>query len=95
MSQGCAVGLLSCPDPWPPAGIRNAVDNCPRVPNADQKDSDGDGVGDACDNCPRKSNPDQVRTGHGGPRQAGRGRALGRSRAHLSTWGYGGDAPLP
>lgn len=88
MSQGCAVELLSCPDPWPPAGIRNAVDNCPRVPNADQKDSDGDGVGDACDNCPRKSNPDQVRTGW-------KGESLGLSRAHLRTWGYGGDAPLP
>ena len=29
-------------------GVANAVDNCPAVPNADQIDSDADGVGDAC-----------------------------------------------
>lgn len=30
-------------------GYSNAVDNCPLTPNADQKDTDGDGVGDACE----------------------------------------------
>ena len=28
------------------------ADNCPDVDNADQMDSDGDGIGDACDVCP-------------------------------------------
>ena len=54
-------------------GTLDCDDNCPELPNADQADMDGDGLGDACDpdrdddghanpadNCPYVPNPDQV-----------------------------------
>lgn len=52
-------------------GVADHNDNCPETQNADQADSDDDGVGDACadqdgdgvaedDNCPEVANPDQA-----------------------------------
>lgn len=54
-------------------GLVDTVDNCPAAANANQMDTDGDGMGDACDtdddedgvadlndNCPFVANPDQM-----------------------------------
>ena len=48
-------------DGIPDAGVSGSVpatrsDNCMYVPNPDQKESDGDGLGDMCDNCPNIPN---------------------------------------
>ena len=68
---------ITNPDPSPPTdsdsdGITDSSDNCPLVSNADQLDTDVDGLGNVCDddldgdgitnsrdNCPLVSNPNQ------------------------------------
>lgn len=47
-------------------GIPDSSDNCPAVPNPNQRDTDGDGVGDACDNCARTTNANQADSDHDG-----------------------------
>jgi len=43
------------PDDIDGDGVPNHEDNCPTVPNADQADTSGDGIGDACHPCPEVS----------------------------------------
>jgi hypothetical protein len=38
--------------------VHDVVDNCPILPNGDQSDGDGDGVGDACQACADPQEPD-------------------------------------
>ncbi|GIR69382.1 MAG: hypothetical protein CM15mP74_06330 [Halieaceae bacterium] len=46
--QGAAVNATGCSDA-DGDGVPDTEDCCPNVPNPDQEDSDGDGVGDACE----------------------------------------------
>jgi hypothetical protein len=74
----CASTALSCNHLFLDAdddndGVVDALDNCLRVSNPDQQDTNGDGLGNACDgdndgienavdNCPLLSSPDQLNT---------------------------------
>lgn len=60
-TPGTFVPVVNPPTPRPldtdGDGIRNTLDNCPNVANANQRDNDDDGVGDACDATPNVTNP--------------------------------------
>jgi type II secretory pathway pseudopilin PulG len=49
VGTGCPENSGNPDNDWDDDGIPNNVDNCPRDPNPNQQDSNGNGVGDACD----------------------------------------------
>jgi len=55
-------------------GIKDLNDNCGRVANPDQMDTDGDAVGDACDPFPETPGADRVRLVSGQPPSTNRTR---------------------
>jgi hypothetical protein len=57
----CTQALFD-PDDYDGDGVKDSVDNCPRVSNTKQQDTDGDKIGDACDNCPAVVNASQKDT---------------------------------
>lgn len=47
--QGSFQFVVCPPDDRDCDGVKDGQDNCPSLPNPDQRDGDGDGEGDACD----------------------------------------------
>lgn len=86
-------------------GVADAMDNCPEVPNADQKNTDGDADGDACDgdddgdgrfdeddNCPLVKNVDQKDSNGDGVGDACEGVSAGGGAAGGGAGAGGGSA---
>ncbi|MBI5118760.1 thrombospondin type 3 repeat-containing protein, partial [Candidatus Poribacteria bacterium] len=89
-------------------GLCGDVDNCPSVNNADQADSDSDGIGDACDscndidgdgvcdvvdNCPSVANSDQADTDGDGVGNACEAAAIELIYVFQREWGSLGSGP--
>ena len=55
LSPPLSSSTLATKTPFPTTV--NGDDNCPFVPNKDQRDKDEDGVGNVCDNCRGLYNP--------------------------------------
>ncbi len=84
-------------------GIPDTLDNCPMMPNADQRDHDSDGRGDVCDLCPHIPETTDTDTDGDGvgdacdprPMMAGDHRALWvgfYDAADISGWTQGGGS---
>ncbi|OJY16314.1 MAG: hypothetical protein BGO98_29950 [Myxococcales bacterium 68-20] len=90
---GAIVGERPGPD-TDEDGVTDMDDNCPTVPNPDQRDTDGDGKGDRCDNCREKKNPDQENANIDGERAVHGPEGIPTSDTYL-TERYPGNACDP